>query len=70
MSDLRWMSAGELTASIRRGELSLPEAPGLGIELDEAVIAEHPYRPLAFPSLWDSTWVDEFTGTARLARIR
>ena len=55
---------------IRRGELSLPEAPGLGIELDEAVIAEHPYRPLAFPSLWDSTWVDEFTGTARLARIR
>ncbi len=55
---------------LRRGELSLPERPGLGIDLDEAVIAEHPYRPLAFPSLWDATWVDEFTGTAKLARIR
>ncbi len=53
-----------------RGELAVPERPGLGIELDEAVIADHPYRPLAFPSLWDSTWVDEFTGTAKLARIR
>jgi len=55
---------------LHRGELSLPERPGLGIELDEVAIAEHPYRPLAFPSLWDSTWVDEFTGTAKLARIR
>ncbi len=53
---------------LRRGVLALPEAPGLGIELDEAAIAAHPYRPLAFPSLWDATWRDEFTGTARLAR--
>ena len=47
--------------------LALPKAPGLGIELDAAAIAAHPYRPLAFPSLWDATWRDEFTGTARLA---
>lgn len=25
---------------------------------------------LAFPSLWDTTWRDEFTGTARLAPVR
>jgi len=55
---------------LRQGELRLPDAPGLGIELDEAAIAAHPYRPLAFPSLWDDSWRDEFTGTAKLARIR
>jgi len=54
---------------LKRGELSLPDRPGLGIELDEAAIAAHPYRPLAFPSLWDASWRDEFTGTAKLARI-
>lgn len=52
---------------LERGIFSLPDRPGLGIELDEAVIAAHPYKPLAFPSLWDATWLDEFTGTATLA---
>lgn len=52
---------------LRKGTFSLPEKPGLGIELDAAAIAAHPYRPLAFPSLWDRTWIDEFTGTAKLA---
>jgi hypothetical protein len=55
---------------LKQGTLALPDGPGLGIELDEAAIAAHPYRPLAFPSLWDATWLDEFTGTAKLARIR
>jgi galactonate dehydratase len=50
-----------------RGVFRLPDRPGLGIELDEAVIATHPYKPLAFPSLWDRTWRDEFTGTVRLS---
>ncbi|HVX80482.1 MAG TPA: mandelate racemase/muconate lactonizing enzyme family protein [Devosiaceae bacterium] len=49
------------------GEFALPEKPGLGIELDASAIAAHPYRRLAFPSLWDTTWRDEFTGTATLA---
>ena len=55
---------------LRHGQLALPERPGLGFELDEAAIAAHPYRPLAFPSLWDDSWRDEFTGTAKLARTR
>ena len=55
---------------LENGMLSLPERPGLGIELDEGAIAAHPYKPLAFPSLWDATWRDEFTGTAKLARNR
>jgi galactonate dehydratase len=55
---------------LHRGQLAEPDCPGLGLELDEAAIAAHPYRPLAFPSLWDATWIDEFTGTAKLARIR
>ncbi|MCX5515799.1 dehydratase [Kaistia algarum] len=54
---------------LERGRFALPERPGLGIELNEAAIAAHPYRPLAFPSLWDATWKDEFTGTARLAGL-
>lgn len=55
---------------LRRGQLALPERPGLGLELDEAAIAAHPYRPLALPSLWDDSWRDEFTGAAKPARTR
>jgi galactonate dehydratase len=55
---------------LSNGKLALPDAPGLGLELDETAIAQHPYRPLAFPSLWDAAWRDEFTGTAKLAPIR
>ena len=47
---------------LRHGALALPERPGLGLELDEAEIARHPYKALSFPSLWDKTWTDEFTG--------
>jgi galactonate dehydratase len=52
---------------LRHGAFTLPDRPGLGIELDASAIAAHPYKPLAFPSLWDTTWRDEFTGTAKLA---
>jgi galactonate dehydratase len=50
---------------IRDGEFVLPDRPGLGLELDEAVIAAHPYQPNAFPSLWDETWLADFTQTER-----
>ena len=30
----------------------------------------HPYRPLAFPSLWDAGWEDEFTGATSVTRSR
>jgi galactonate dehydratase len=52
---------------LAKGVFALPDRPGLGIELDEDAIADHPYRSLAFPSLWDATWRDEFTGTASLS---
>jgi galactonate dehydratase len=52
---------------LRHGEFILPDAPGLGIELDAGAIAAYPYRALAFPSLWDTSWRDEFTGTATLS---
>jgi galactonate dehydratase len=45
------------------GAVTLPKEPGLGIDIDEAAIAAHPYKPLSFPALWDSTWTDEFTGS-------
>ncbi len=46
---------------LRNGEFVLPDRPGLGIELDEAVCAAHPYRKNTFPSLWDEKWLTEFT---------
>lgn len=49
---------------IRNGTFVLPEAPGLGLELDEEVIREHRYRPNAFPSLWDREWLTHFTQDA------
>lgn len=55
---------------LHNGRFALPERPGLGIELDDLAIAAHPYRALAFPSLWDTTWKDEFTGTTQLSNGR
>jgi galactonate dehydratase len=46
------------------GVVALPERPGLGLDIDEATIAAHPYKALSFPSLWDATWTDDFTGAA------
>jgi galactonate dehydratase len=44
-----------------RGEFRLPDTPGLGLELDDAAIAEHPYVPCPFPGLWDDDWQTNFT---------
>jgi galactonate dehydratase len=46
---------------VRDGEFVLPDEPGLGLDLDEGVLAEHPYVPNAFPSLWDEGWLTNFT---------
>ncbi len=46
---------------VRDGELYLTDAPGLGCELDDEVIAQHPYVQNPFPSLWDAQWVTDFT---------
>jgi galactonate dehydratase len=48
------------------GAFALPEQPGLGLDLNLDAIARHPYRPLVFPSLWDTTWTKEFTGSTAL----
>lgn len=45
----------------RPGEYELPDKPGLGIELDDAVIAVHPPQRNPFPSLWDDRWLRQFT---------
>jgi galactonate dehydratase len=46
---------------IKDGEFFLGDDPGLGLELCEAAIAEHPYVAHAFPSLWDRAWQTNFT---------
>jgi galactonate dehydratase len=50
---------------IRDGEFVLSDAPGLGLDLDEAAIARHPYVANAFPSLWDGDWLTHFTQDGR-----
>jgi hypothetical protein len=37
----------------------------LGLDIDEAALAEHPYVPNAFPSLWDKEWLTGFTLSGR-----
>ncbi len=48
---------------VRNGEFILPDAPGLGLDIDEDAIAAHPYVQNAFPSLWDGDWLTNFTQT-------
>jgi galactonate dehydratase len=60
--DVPWR--GELVrggAGVQGGTFALPERPGLGVELDPAACARHPYRKNAFPSLWDARWLEDFT---------
>jgi galactonate dehydratase len=45
---------------VRGGEFFLPDAPGLGLELDDDAIADHPYVQNPFPSLWDRDWITDF----------
>lgn len=46
---------------IQNGEFALPGGPGLGIELNVEECEAHPYVQHAFPSLWDNTWLKDFT---------
>ena len=46
---------------LKNGEFVLSDQPGLGVDLDEDTIAQHPYVPNSFPSLWDNEWVRKFT---------
>jgi galactonate dehydratase len=45
----------------RAGYFTLDDSPGLGLTLNDTVIAAHPYKPNTFPSLWDNQWIMEFT---------
>lgn len=45
---------------LKDGVFLLSDEPGLGLDLDEDVIAQHPYRPTSFPSLWDTEWIRIF----------
>ena len=47
--------------TVRNGEVVLPDTPGLGLDLDEAALARHPYVANTFPSLWDRGWLTNFT---------
>ncbi len=38
------------------GHLSLPEAPGLGIDLDPDVARAHPYDPKAYLNIFQPGW--------------
>ncbi|MCL6504762.1 MAG: mandelate racemase/muconate lactonizing enzyme family protein [Pirellulales bacterium] len=46
---------------LRHGVFELSDTPGLGLELNEAAIAAHPYQPQSFPSLWDEAWLARFS---------
>jgi galactonate dehydratase len=45
---------------IKGGEFYLTDQPGLGIDLDLDVIADHPYVKNSFPSLWNGEWLMNF----------
>jgi galactonate dehydratase len=45
---------------IQSGAFVLSDRPGLGLELNEAEIAAHPYVRNPFPSLWDEGWQTHF----------
>jgi len=38
------------------GYIEVPDAPGLGVDLDEAEMAKHPYHPDAFIRLFEDGW--------------
>ena len=45
----------------RNGEFFLSDEPGLGLDIDEKIIAKHPYEPSPFSSLWHKDWLGDFT---------
>ena len=46
---------------LSKGIFQLSDAPGLGVDINEEVIAQHPYKKNPFPSLWDDAWLAHFT---------
>jgi galactonate dehydratase len=55
---------------LANGRLALPDQSGLGLDISETAIRAHPYKPLAFPALWDSAWTEDFTGASDVPRTR
>lgn len=47
------------------GVFELSDAPGLGLDIDQQVVAAHPYVRNSFPSLWDRKWSEHFTQNER-----
>jgi galactonate dehydratase len=43
------------------GKFMVPECPGLGVELNDDAMAEHPPIKNPFPSLWEDEWIRNFT---------
>ena len=54
------------TVDPRNGHLSLPDAPGLGIDLDLEAIRRHPYDPHAYLNVHTEGW-EKRLGTGRTA---
>ena len=50
---------------LQNGEFVLSDAPGLGLDVNDDAIADHPYVRNAFPSLWDKDWLTNFTQMER-----
>jgi hypothetical protein len=38
------------------GYLTIPELPGLGVNVNEEVAREHPYQPVDLPSMESANW--------------
>ena len=47
----------EVAIEARDGWFNVPSGPGLGVEIDEEKIAQHPYRPLQAGSV--GRWAPE-----------
>lgn len=45
---------------IVNGYITVPDKPGLGVELNEEVLQEHPYVEGAFFNMWSEGWEKEF----------
>lgn len=60
--DVPWRSALVKNWNpIKNGQYQIFDSPGLGLEIDEQVIADHPYVMNSFPSLWEKKWLTNFT---------
>jgi galactonate dehydratase len=46
---------------VATGHFQLPDKPGLGVEINPQACAQHPYQKASFPSLWDKSWLKDFT---------